>query len=520
MTKEQLELYREAIIRFPVGIERNVAHYPRRHTITTNHDIHKELFIETDKNLHVNLGCSLSEDDLSSSSVYSSKDGWSKCFISEDSIFETDTKELSDKVFRFLDLNGYNCCYGYTWTPAWRYVIFNKRSQTWELKSKDHLPKPISEYKYIYKASDMFPEVDIPEMEEIERNPATSEVTPEPDFHKPKLNKSFVEQCYFVVNNQEEFIKLMEVLRDNYELELSSDWIQYSVTDEWKYVRKSQFSSLYVLDHSAPADSDTIKHYKILAKDFLDLLSDKNPKANMFYPVVIDGIQFVHDTPISCYIKDTEIREAKVSINKSGDVYICQNFKNGNAADDRLGYRYSWSLFGGLKYNEVRIIEYQGIKHVKEYPLTPVEAKKVPDTKYQDLSMLKHGDIVSCNLRGHVLIGIVSIEAHSIFICQDILKGASCKEKFGYKYSYQIDTAKTETLKEIFTLYDILGNEFDKSCEDNSDHNSILTDFTQYTSDSIPDNADYSKYLLPLQIEEPEVKVVKVTKSNINYSII
>lgn len=39
-----------------------------------------------------------------------------------------------------------------------------------------------------------------------------------------------------------------------------------------------------------------------------------------------------------------ETVEGKISINQSNDLYICQNSYNGDAADDKLGYKYSWII--------------------------------------------------------------------------------------------------------------------------------------------------------------------------------
>lgn len=50
---------------------------------------------------------------------------------------------------------------------------------------------------------------------------------------------------------------------------------------------------------------------------------------------------------ISCEIKGKVITDAKISVNNSGIVYICQNERDGSWADDKLGYLYAWCI----KYN-------------------------------------------------------------------------------------------------------------------------------------------------------------------------
>lgn len=55
-------------------------------------------------------------------------------------------------------------------------------------------------------------------------------------------------------------------------------------------------------------------------------------------------MKFKHGERVTCTIEGEEIKDAKISINSSGVPYICQNVKNGADADDKLGYKYSWSI--------------------------------------------------------------------------------------------------------------------------------------------------------------------------------
>ncbi len=60
---------------------------------------------------------------------------------------------------------------------------------------------------------------------------------------------------------------------------------------------------------------------------------------------------FKHGQKITCEIERTKITDAKISINKDGTPYICQNQKDGYLAEDKLGYIYSFKLekdFTGL----------------------------------------------------------------------------------------------------------------------------------------------------------------------------
>jgi hypothetical protein len=52
-----------------------------------------------------------------------------------------------------------------------------------------------------------------------------------------------------------------------------------------------------------------------------------------------------HGQRVKCIIHGTHIDDAMISIDENNLVYICQNKKDGSAADDRLGYKYSWRIY-------------------------------------------------------------------------------------------------------------------------------------------------------------------------------
>ncbi len=55
-------------------------------------------------------------------------------------------------------------------------------------------------------------------------------------------------------------------------------------------------------------------------------------------------MNFKHGDRVKCTIGRTDIDDAKISIDKYGTPYICQDKKDGRDADDKLGYKYSWAL--------------------------------------------------------------------------------------------------------------------------------------------------------------------------------
>ena len=51
-----------------------------------------------------------------------------------------------------------------------------------------------------------------------------------------------------------------------------------------------------------------------------------------------------HNQKVTCEINGTKITDARISINKDGSPFICQNEKSGARANNKLGYNYSWML--------------------------------------------------------------------------------------------------------------------------------------------------------------------------------
>ncbi len=54
-----------------------------------------------------------------------------------------------------------------------------------------------------------------------------------------------------------------------------------------------------------------------------------------------------HGDRVTVTIGGEDITDAKISISKGGDIYVCHNDKNfnGAGAEDKLGYEYSWGFW-------------------------------------------------------------------------------------------------------------------------------------------------------------------------------
>lgn len=55
-------------------------------------------------------------------------------------------------------------------------------------------------------------------------------------------------------------------------------------------------------------------------------------------------MNFKHGEYVKCTINGTDIDDARISIDKDGRPFICQNKRDGRDAADKLGYKYSWEL--------------------------------------------------------------------------------------------------------------------------------------------------------------------------------
>lgn len=53
---------------------------------------------------------------------------------------------------------------------------------------------------------------------------------------------------------------------------------------------------------------------------------------------------FKHNQKVICEIEGTKITDARISIDKDGTPYICQNEADGVKASNLLGYEYAWCL--------------------------------------------------------------------------------------------------------------------------------------------------------------------------------
>ena len=78
-------------------------------------------------------------------------------------------------------------------------------------------------------------------------------------------------------------------------------------------------------------------------------------------------MKFKHGDRVKCTIKGTEIDDARISINKDGTPFICQNKRIGCNAEDKLGYKYSWTLDEEFEDSDVTNLRHNAEKSF-DYP--------------------------------------------------------------------------------------------------------------------------------------------------------
>jgi len=67
-----------------------------------------------------------------------------------------------------------------------------------------------------------------------------------------------------------------------------------------------------------------------------------------------------HNQKVTCEISGTKITDARISIDKDGIPFICQNEQLGASAKNKLGYKYSWMLkkdFTNINVKNLRPLE-------------------------------------------------------------------------------------------------------------------------------------------------------------------
>jgi len=120
------------------------------------------------------------------------------------------------------------------------------------------------------------------------------------------------------------------------------------------------------------------------------------------------------------------IKDAIIVVTPRG-AYICTNEKELDGLPisteaDKLGYKYSWAIFGGLKYNDI------------------LNFRSKSNTRVFDGRTVYHGQPVICTIEDDDItngkISFDRLERDVVYICQNIKEGDSTSYRFGYDYSW------------------------------------------------------------------------------------
>lgn len=125
-----------------------------------------------------------------------------------------------------------------------------------------------------------------------------------------------------------------------------------------------------------------------------------------------------------CKINETPA-EGKIRV-ENNNVYLCQNEMDGAEADDKYGYKYSWSVSSGSK-------ESLALNYISDFvltPSTPDEIESYKDWQVGDKVCCKEGIVISpFSLHGEIIFRSGELvvpkfndRAPYVFTCNELYK--------------------------------------------------------------------------------------------------
>ena len=94
----------------------------------------------------------------------------------------------------------------------------------------------------------------------------------------------------------------------------------------------------------------------------------------------INGVVYRHGDYVECNLKGIYTTDARISIDKNDDVFVCQNDKEGSRGDEMFGYTYSWVIF--RSYSGILKSEFTRLKLKKQQPKKGKNLNKFIVTMY------------------------------------------------------------------------------------------------------------------------------------------
>jgi len=129
---------------------------------------------------------------------------------------------------------------------------------------------------------------------------------------------------------------------------------------------------------------------------------------------------------------------------EDGNIYLCQNEKDGKGCGDSLGFYYSWNIGYGspvdLKDTEVEIISFELDSSFKALPVIEVEDDKIfTSVEVHDWWKIPVGTKFIAKIDGVLCEGKIQIDEEGVHLCQDVIKGGHRpKDTLGYKYGWNV----------------------------------------------------------------------------------
>lgn len=155
-----------------------------------------------------------------------------------------------------------------------------------------------------------------------------------------------------------------------------------------------------------------------------------------------DNLLDYHGRAFSARIDGTYC-EGKISV-EGEEVYLCQDVNDGDNADDKLGYEYSYRVEDGSEDN-LRYFDVTEFKLISE--LTEASSSKSKTEAFKNL-FDKHGYSFSCKIEGEYCEGVISVNRspNKVYLCQNEKNGDLTSDRFGYSYSWIVDDGSPEYL--------------------------------------------------------------------------
>lgn len=97
----------------------------------------------------------------------------------------------------------------------------------------------------------------------------------------------------------------------------------------------------------------------------------------------------------------------RISINKNGDIFLCQNKQNGMQANNKLGFKYSWCINSGtdesLSLNEIILLELSSTEP------KPYKIPKLPDVGSYETLLIHTPETLAINQPKEIKVGCTKI---------------------------------------------------------------------------------------------------------------